>query len=179
MNTEPKSEQPFDRNLPYRMRNGWQAKILADNLSGQFPLLIIYKDNRGHIGFTTHCLDGRKFSDRCVAMDLVNIPPEPERTKGQRWSNIYKDSICHYPTLDAAIKADSPDVLARICIDFDIPIGTGLDGSPVPVFKEVKEDGELMAAVTKVFDILDPKKSFNVGDLKGAIENLRRAAKLE
>lgn len=167
MNTEPKIEKPFDRNLPYRMRNGWQAKIVADDLSGDYPLLITYTDGQGKKCVTTFCLDGR-YRDRDTAIDLVNIPPEPERIKWKRLVKIFTGHVAD----DCYV---SPETLARIWVDFDIPIGSGLNGSPVPVFKEVKEDVEIMKAIKQVLEVAD----YSTPVLFNAILNLRRAAKLE
>lgn len=103
----------FDRNRPYRARNGGKAEIVATLKDGR--LIVLYDDGAY---YTTVMANGRRYDGDISDRDLINLPE-----KRNLWVNVYsngKDNA--YPTRELADRLASNDRIACVEVEYEVPM---------------------------------------------------------
>jgi hypothetical protein len=128
------TEKKFDYKKPFQTRNGCKTELLADDLSGAYPLLVKIFYGDGLVGFNTYTKKGSLYRlEDLDELDLINISQ-----KTTKWLNIYLEGNNYYSFLyDTKKEADNSNYIelgvcitriARIaCIKIEFEEGEGLE----------------------------------------------------
>jgi hypothetical protein len=115
--------KPFDPTKPYQQRCGLPAKILCDDLDGDYPICAKLTDSGGITTTARMTRGGRYYkTEQDSIHDLVNIP-----VKKSGWINIYPASAAAriadtshiYMSRDDADSYARPDRIACVQITWE------------------------------------------------------------
>lgn len=108
------NKKPLDITKPMQTRNGWEAKLICNDLAGNSPLGVRIKRQDGTEFVTSRLIDGRCWDHTTSDFDIINVP-----TKIVRYLNFYGPEHCFmYDTRPEADEHSSPNRIACIRVEF-------------------------------------------------------------